>query len=426
MGAAAISAPRTTTAASPPRTPPRAIRDEASVGAETSDGSSSPASVVSMRLVAALARKEAEISPASRTDAADAPPAPPPQRFLDSALHRAYLSPSEADELLAELRATLAASSAARARAASARRCGDGVAPSPQPATAPPAATKPKPARYPLITDYYGAPRAKDGALPLDRWGSDYESWCRVAPATSALARARRRLVALAAADAQDPAGGAVASAEAALSSLAVNYYEGGSTCIPAHQDTVTSLVERSKIYCLTLGASRDFVLCDAGSAGARRVAEMGEVAATFRPAHGDVFVLGPETNDRYCHAIPLKDGAAAVVAADVGSLRVSVIFRSIDRSFVDRAAPSKAARYADGSERVFSCAAITVAPPPRGEVAAPAPPREEVVAHIADLIHDREARKLAKQRARQASRSEDAAEFYLGRGKYAGLQTAR
>ena len=33
---------------------------------------------------------------------------------------------------------------------------------------------------YPVATDTFGLGRQKDGALPLDRWGSKFESWARV------------------------------------------------------------------------------------------------------------------------------------------------------------------------------------------------------------------------------------------------------
>ena len=158
-------------------------------------------------------------------------------RFSDSRLVRDFLSPAEADALLEELE-----------NVKSSRR-------------------RRRRPRYALRTDYYGAPRQTDGALAHDRWGADYESWARVRPLPDSLERARRRVAA------QDRGSFDVDGppANASANSVAVNYYEDQRVPIAAHQDSIASLVEGSPIHCLTLGATREFVLCDLGD-GAGRV----------------------------------------------------------------------------------------------------------------------------------------------------------
>lgn len=85
--------------------------------------------------------------------------------------------------------------------------------------------------KYPLSTLTYGAKRILDGALALDRWGSYHESWCRVMEPTdeiSKLCDTMRTYFHL---------------PSYALNSVVVNYYwDGSSTHIPAHQDTVACL----------------------------------------------------------------------------------------------------------------------------------------------------------------------------------------
>lgn len=52
------------------------------------------------------------------------------------------------------------------------------------------------------------------------------------------------------------------------------------------------------------------------------------KVEKQWRVGHGDLFALGLRTNEAFLHAVPREP--------KVGSLRVSVIFRSVDKSFVD------------------------------------------------------------------------------------------
>mmetsp|Transcript_96307 Transcript_96307/g.274396 ORF Transcript_96307/g.274396 Transcript_96307/m.274396 type:complete len:563 (-) Transcript_96307:416-2104(-) len=192
---------------------------------------------------------------------------------------------------------------------------------------------------YPLATDYFGLRRKKDGAIPLDRWGSHFESWTRVGACPAELEpyceKIRR----------ENGLGPEM------INSIAVNYYCAGSTsCIPAHYDSVTSLVPGSDIYLLTLGAAREFILCPATDAGARERSEM-TVNGSWEPEHGDLFVLGPRTNSSYCHAVPY-------CSEGVG-LRISIVFRSVANSFIRHDAEPKPVVYANGKERTFSSEVI-------------------------------------------------------------------
>ncbi|KAH8059199.1 hypothetical protein JL722_5754 [Aureococcus anophagefferens] len=213
--------------------------------------------------------------------------------FLDSRLVRGFLAPGAADELLEALRRVPGARAPKRV-VASPTRC----------------------ARTPT------ASRA-DGALALDAWGADYEAWARVEPAPPALDAARAAVRARRAREPRE-----AAAARPLANSLAVNYYRGGAVGIPAHQDTVSSLVDGSAIYVLSLGATREFQLGGADAAGRARVEAP---LRTWRPRHGDLVVLGPETNARCCHCVPRAPG---------DGLRVSIVFRSVDKSFLRKAPP--------------------------------------------------------------------------------------
>jgi len=97
--------------------------------------------------------------------------------------------------------------------------------------------------RYPLWSSYYGSKRPVDGAIALDRWGSNHESWLRTEETPPILenicARIRSEF------DMSDDC----------MNSILVNYYyDGESTWIPAHRDTTTCLKEGSSFFCLSLG----------------------------------------------------------------------------------------------------------------------------------------------------------------------------
>ncbi|KAK7232595.1 hypothetical protein SO694_00035135 [Aureococcus anophagefferens] len=256
--------------------------------------------------------------------------------FLDSRLVRGFLAPGAADELLDALRRVPGARAPKRASSRVA---------------------------YEVRTDAYGVPRA-DGALALDAWGADYEAWARLRAAEAA------------------------AGTPALANSLAVNYYRGGAVGIPAHQDTVSSLVDGSAIYVLSLGATREFQLGGADAAGRARVEAP---LRTWRPRHGDLVVLGPETNARCCHCVPRAPG---------DGLRVSIVFRSVDKSFL-RKAPPRVATYASGAARVVAAEAVVGG----------------ARRHLSELISAREAAKAPAE-----ARPADLAQFYRGRGPMAAL----
>ena len=77
----------------------------------------------------------------------------------------------------------------------------------------------------------------------MDRWGSYHESWCRVLEPCDELkvvAEKIRKLFDL---------------NSNSCNSMVVNYYfDGDTTYIPAHRDTVHCLEDNSSVYCLSLG----------------------------------------------------------------------------------------------------------------------------------------------------------------------------
>eukprot|EP01036_Dinobryon_divergens_P038124 gene38124-49989_t len=211
---------------------------------------------------------------------------------------------------------------------------------------------------------------AKDGARALDRWGSDYESWMRVDepfPLMSQCADRIRKYFKL---------------SKDAVNSVLVNFYlDGESMYIPAHRDTVACLEEGSAVICVSLGATRDFVLCDNDDSGKFLREEM-TVAREWAVGHGDLFALGQETNMKYCHAVP-KDPR-------VMRARIALIFRSVSKSFIDltTAKCPKAVTYANGIEKIFDAECIAT----KGY------DDEGVREHIADLIQSREDKKRERQ----------------------------
>jgi len=221
--------------------------------------------------------------------------------------------------------------------------------------------------KYPLWTTYYGVARQLDGAKALDRWGSNYEGWNRVEDPPEimnqccALLKKNFKL------------------SHDAVNSMVVNYYyDGEHTYIPAHRDTVACLEDNSDIFCLSLGASREFILCANEDAG-KYVKEDMTVAGQYQVKHGDLFVLGPITNSTFCHAIPQEKA--------ISNLRISIIFRTISKSFIDFRGEGRLAEYADGRKKIFTSETITCRNFNDAGI------RE----HLSDLINDREAKKKLK-----------------------------
>ena len=73
-------------------------------------------------------------------------------------------------------------------------------------------------------------------------------------------------------------------------------------------------------IYNLSLGAPRNFVIADLKSLGKSKTAEM-LIYASILMKSGDLVVLSPEVNMKWCHGVPEDPGAPA-------GLRVSLVFR--------------------------------------------------------------------------------------------------
>lgn len=97
--------------------------------------------------------------------------------------------------------------------------------------------------RYPLWSSYYGSKRPLDGALALDRWGSNHESWLRTEEPPLVLEKICEKLRK------------EFNMTDDCMNSMLVNYYyDGASTWIPAHRDTTACLKEGSDFICMSLG----------------------------------------------------------------------------------------------------------------------------------------------------------------------------
>ena len=149
---------------------------------------------------------------------------------------------------------------------------------------------------------------------------------------------------------------------------------------MPAHQDSENSISPDDPILMLSLGAARTFCVSDLGDVGKRRAADM-NVVRRWRVRHGDLFALGPETNRRYCHAVPAEDNAPGSDPA--ARLRISVVVRSTEAAWVAPAEP-RTAVYATGKTASFSTVVIR-------EGAAGG---EEQEHHLATLVAAREAKR--------------------------------
>lgn len=134
----------------------------------------------------------------------------------------------------------------------------------------------------------------------------------------------------------------------------------------------------------------------------------------------GDLVALGQKTNEDYLHCVPKEP--------TVSKMRISIIFRSIDKSFINlgtvsiyspipsilitiiysilETAENKIAKYANGKEKSFKAELITTKSYlDDGE-------KE----HIVDLINAREKIKAEKKLEKQIY-SEDSKEYYFGEG---------
>ena len=68
-------------------------------------------------------------------------------------------------------------------------------------------------------------------------------------------------------------------------------------------------------------------MLCDNSDAGQFDKAMM-SISREWRVGHGDLVALGPATNEALMHAVTREPGNT--------NMRISVIFRTIDKSFID------------------------------------------------------------------------------------------
>ena len=247
--------------------------------------------------------------------------------------------------------------------------------------------------KYPLCCLYYGLKRPLDGTLALDRWGSDYESWLRLEEPPKILADCCANLRKY------------FGLSEYSVNSMLVNFYfDGDNMYIPAHRDTTACLEDGSSVLCLSLGATRDFVLCDNNDAGKYKTEEMA-VYHRWEVSHGDLFALGPETNKKYCHTVPKAPG--------ITKTRIAVIFRSVAKSFLDLCTPiEKSVLYASGKSKTFAAECITC-------IGYEDPGVRE---HVADMVDTRERRKeakAAKDKEKVAAEDERRrlSKFYMGEG---------
>ena len=198
---------------------------------------------------------------------------------------------------------------------------------------------KPSFVRYPLWSLYYGFRRKKDGARALDRWGSYHESWCRVMEPTDILAKYCAKLR-------RD-----FHLSDESVNSVVVNYYyDGDTTYIPAHRDTTACLEEGTHVHCLSLGAARDFLLTSNEDTGKFEKENM-TIEREWRVRDGDLFSLGDNTNAAFLHAVPREKA--------LSKMRISVIFRSVDKSFINLEGERRHVEYASGNIHTFSAECI-------------------------------------------------------------------
>lgn len=135
-----------------------------------------------------------------------------------------------------------------------------------------------------------------------------------------------------------------------------------------------------SSIYCLSLGATREFALCSCSDSG-RFLKKDLRIANLWSVAHGDLFALGPQTNRSFCHAVPQDP--------TVQALRISIIFRTVTKSFIDLGPNvcSRSVMYANGVVKSFRAECILSSS--LSDVG--------TRVHVCDLIHQREEKKKVR-----------------------------
>mmetsp|Transcript_38186 Transcript_38186/g.38872 ORF Transcript_38186/g.38872 Transcript_38186/m.38872 type:complete len:419 (+) Transcript_38186:157-1413(+) len=183
---------------------------------------------------------------------------------------------------------------------------------------------------YKFLSLQFGEGRPLDKARALDRQGIDYESWLKIQEPTSKLALYAQRIRKRFNLD------------DNSLNSMIVNiFYSGESMCTPAHHMSVTSLQEDSSHIFLSLGSTRDLILCDNNDDG-KILANDFTIKREWTIGNGDLFILGSNTNQQYCHAIQ-KD-------LNIKEIRIEILFRTINKNFIDINGKTKLAHYSNGN----------------------------------------------------------------------------
>jgi hypothetical protein len=157
------------------------------------------------------------------------------------------------------------------------------------------------------------------GEYPLYRWGQERQSYDKVEKIPPP-ARAVMDFI-----EAQFGAKTNLA--------MATYYWNGKDHYIPEHSDKKVTLgsegsVETaSRIFNVSLGAVRPFLVTTLASLGKTERAEM-DTLAEFPMQPGDLYVLEGDVNKRFGHGVP-RDPR-------IKDLRVSWVFRTVDACFVN------------------------------------------------------------------------------------------
>jgi alkylated DNA repair dioxygenase AlkB len=102
------------------------------------------------------------------------------------------------------------------------------------------------------------------------------------------------------------------------LNSCLVNWYQDGEHYIGPHSDDQSQILKESEIYCISFGATRDFILEEKrtkGSPGGR--IEKKKIVLE----NGTLVIMGGTTQQTHKHSIPK--------AKKVTQRRISITFRS-------------------------------------------------------------------------------------------------
>lgn len=172
----------------------------------------------------------------------------------------------------------------------------------------------------------------------------------------------------------------------------------------------------------MSLGATREFALCSISDSGQYHKQNL-HIANLWSLSHGDLFALGPQTNQSFGHVVPQDKS--------VDKLRISIIFRTVIKSFIDLSPTvrNRRVKYANGTEKRFQAECVL------STSLSDAGTRT----HLCDLIHQREERKkaqlLAKLRAQERNiqakpvttsllDTEDPKKYFRGHGQHVPMVT--